>query len=98
MTEIDPKFCDDAEMLALQVVRECARENYSRETSSSEMYTTVHLDLLLPFIERHGGHGVLGLIIAMGRLTASTWSVVLDRRLGHFPTKTRCLRNWTASR
>lgn len=67
------------------------QENYSRETSSSEMYTTVHLDLLVPFIERHGGHGVLGLIIAMGRLTASTWSVVLDRRLGHFPTEDEML-------
>jgi len=90
MADIDPKFYDDAEMLALQIVRECAKENYSG-ARSEEMYAKVYDELLVPLIERHGGHGALGLVIAMGRLAANTWSAVLENRLGHFPTEDEIL-------
>src|SRR5260221_2134250 len=77
---------DDAELMAIQVVKECARESYATAARSGEV-----VSLVMQFYEQHGSDGMHGLVVALGRLAANSYSVVLSQRLGHFPTQDEML-------
>jgi hypothetical protein len=71
---------DDAELVALQVVREAIKENYSDSGSSRAIW-----DRVTPYVEKYAADGpeavnaaILGLVAALGRLTTVHWSVVLS--------------------
>ncbi len=79
-------YYDDAELMAIQVVKECARENYATEGRSKEIP-----DLVMQFYRQHGSNGMHALVIALGRLAATSWTAALHDRLGHFPSEDEML-------
>jgi hypothetical protein len=78
---------DDAELTALQVVREAVAESYDGEGHTAKV-----LEIIKPYVEKHrtadgDATAVVGLVVALGRLAETTWSVVLHNQLGHYPTE-----------
>jgi hypothetical protein len=79
---------DDAELAALEVVREAVMEFYG-EPRSAEI-----LEAAMPLVEKHDIKGMQALIVALARLTANTWIVQQQCKQGispNFPTEEEML-------
>lgn len=89
---MDMKIYDDAELTALQVVREAVTDGYSGAGRTAQVFEAIK-----PYVEKYrneddgDGSAVAGLVVALGRLARTAWSVVLHERLGHYPTQEEML-------
>jgi hypothetical protein len=72
---------DDAELVALQVVREAISEETA---AAGYSYTEAVTQHLLAMQERQGDATAVAVTAALGRLVTTAWSAVLHDRLGHY--------------
>ena len=88
---MDMEIYNDAELTALQVVREAVTEAYSGAGRTAQVFEAIR-----PYVEKYrsedGDNGaVTGLVVALGRLAETAWTLVLRERLGHYPTQEEML-------
>ena len=82
-------FYDDAELAAIQVLRESAEEHYDRQ--AVDRVGKIASGITMPLYEQHGSEGLHALIIALGRQWATSWTAALEKRLGHYPSREEML-------
>jgi hypothetical protein len=79
---------DDAELVALQMVREAVLEDGAPPEHS---YSAKVLERLIEMQERHGSPTHIAVPAALARLVVVAWSAALTSRLGHLPSQEEML-------
>ncbi len=82
---------DDADLTALAVVREAVAESFTDENCGPAVLEVMRLYLEKYRTDEHGGGAVPALVIALGRLTGALSLVVVEKRLGRFPSQDEML-------